>query len=93
LISDGLLSSKIQTSILIDSRRLKWLLINELQLIFVVAYQETFSVPYVEVLLDLMKDKFVKAILPLTAKQNGIYRYFLTLSLVPSRRSKRDSLR
>lgn len=52
MVAEGLLSSKLQNSILIDTRRMKWLLVNELQLVFVVAYQESFAVPYVEVLLE-----------------------------------------
>lgn len=76
LVSDGLLSSKIQTSMLLNNNtlRLKWLVFNELNLIFVVAYQEIFQLQYVEVLLEMMRDKYVKTMIPLTVKSGGIYK-------------------
>lgn len=47
---------------------------NELGLVFLVAYQELFQIPYVDTLLEYMKDQFMRTTLPSLVKQRGVYK-------------------
>lgn len=56
----------------VEPYNVKWRLANDLNLIFAVVYQEIFQVLYVDELLELMKQNFVKTVYPQISIKHNI---------------------
>lgn len=58
-----------------DPYTAKWKFANEFKLIFVVIYQEMFHLTYVEELLELMRENYIKTIIPSFIIKNNIFHF------------------
>ena len=52
---------------------IKWRVANELNIIFTVVYKEVLHLKYVDELLDMIKNEFVKKVVPNLDLENGLY--------------------
>lgn len=64
-----------QSHYTVDPYTAKWKFANEFKLIFVVIYQEMFHLTYVEELLELMKENYIKTIVPSFIIKNNIFQF------------------
>jgi hypothetical protein len=71
-------------SVLLEERRtlqyftlngsiIRWKIHNQSSLIFAAAYQESFNLLYVDELIDIVSDYFIKHVLPLASKRGDLY--------------------
>lgn len=75
LIKKILLQEKTsETSYSLEPYTVKWRLVNEFNLIISAVYQELFHLTYVEDLLDLIKENYVKTVLPSAVVQQNLYK-------------------
>ena len=75
LIKKVLLQEKqSESSYFVEPYVVKWKLANEFNLIITAVYQEMFHLTYVEDLLGLIRDNYVKTIIPSMLIQDGIYK-------------------
>lgn len=63
-----------QYSYTFDPYTVKWKLANEFKLIFAVVYQELFHLSYVEELLELMRENYIKTIVPNFILSSNIFK-------------------
>ncbi|KAM3130050.1 hypothetical protein pb186bvf_017848 [Paramecium bursaria] len=70
-VVDGIVTQR--QFIKVNTTKVQWLLLNELGLVLIVAYQESFGILYIDVLLNMMKEQFLK-VHQQSIKQNGIYK-------------------
>ena len=75
LIKKVLLQEKTsENSYFMEPYTVKWRLANEFNLIITAVYQELFHLTYVDDLLDLIRDNYLKTIIPSIFIQNNIYK-------------------
>ena len=75
LIKKVLLQEKTsENSYFMEPYNVKWKLANEFNLIIAAVYQELFQLTYVEDLLELIKDNYIKTVIPNLLIKENIYK-------------------